>query len=224
MAKAHKPKRIEDLPQFKIMEIKADGIDPKGFGHFTLTGVFDRLEGLSFDPWCWLLLPGNDCLCGTVQILDSHSRTCAFQTETSKMTAKIGQSLAHLSAYWQAFNVWMVLDPNWGWRRNKVAQVGVKIEIKPVTEETWVGKKRVTAWAEVNKEGGGPQTRYVPLFGKGQRPLNRKSLSKWGHETCTLCYSHIDAGKFGYVDPDARWMCLGCYRKYVVPHDLSFTD
>jgi hypothetical protein len=224
MAKSHKPKRLEDLSQFTIKEIKTDAVDPDGYGHFKLIGVFDQINGVRFGEWCWLLLPGNDCLCGEVQIVDNDSRECTFQTTRQKMTATVGQTLPHLSAYWQAFNVWMVLDPNWGWHRMKVAEVGVEVENKPVIEETGVGRRKVTGWAEVKSAGRNSITRYVPLFGKSRRPLNRKSLSLWGHETCSLCYSHIDVGKYGYVDPNSRWMCLRCYRSYVIPRDLSFTD
>jgi hypothetical protein len=224
MAKVNRPKRLEDLPQFMIREIKAGIIDPDGYGHFTLIGNFDRLDGVVFDPWCWLLLKDNDCLCGNLQVVDKDSRECTFQTTRQELPAKVGQSLAHLSPYWQAFNVWMVLDPKWGWRRMKVVDVGVEVENKPVTEETRVGRRRLTGWAEVKREGGGPLIRYVPLFGKAKRPLKPKSLSQWSHENCTLCNSHIDARKYGYVDPDGRWMCLRCYRRYVIPRDLSFTD
>ncbi len=207
MRKRRDPKRLEDLPQFT-----------------TLTGIFDRIDGIDFGMWCWLLLPGNDCLCGDLQIVDKESRQCTFQTLRQKATATVGQTLSHLSPYWQAFNIWMVLDPNWGWRRMRVTQTGVEVESKPVTEETWVGRRKVTGWAEVKRVGGGAIVRYVPLFGKAKRPLNRKSLSQWGHETCTLCHSHVDEGKYGYLDPDGRWMCLRCYRCYVIPRDLSFTD
>jgi len=224
MPRRRKPKRLEDLPQFTIKEIKSGQVGPDGYGHYTLTGVFDKIKGIDFSMWCWLLLPGNDCLCGHLQIADEGSREYTFHTMRQEMTAKVGQSLAHLSPYWQAFNVWMVLDPNWGWRRMKVAEAKVEVQNKPVTEETWVGRKKVTGWAEVKRVGGGPITRYVPLFGRAKQPLKRKSLSQWGHETCTLCHSHIDAGKYGNVDPDGRWTCLRCYRRYVIPRDLSFTD
>src|SRR5260370_25954483 len=102
MRKRRDPKRLEDLPQFTIKEIKPGEVNPDGYGHFTLTGVFDRINGIEFGTWCWLLLPGNDCLCGDLRIVDKESRQCTFQTVRQKMTATVGQTLSHLSPYWQA--------------------------------------------------------------------------------------------------------------------------
>lgn len=31
----------------------------------------------------------------------------------------LGQALAYLSPYWQAYNIWMVLDPAWGWQKKR---------------------------------------------------------------------------------------------------------
>jgi hypothetical protein len=31
----------------------------------------------------------------------------------------VGHTLAYLGPYWQAFHVWMVLDPDWGWEKKR---------------------------------------------------------------------------------------------------------
>jgi hypothetical protein len=82
---------------------------------FEIDGKFDRIIA-DIDPyWFWLLFGPNDSLCVTLQPLDKESRTAILTCDVRIEPRVVGETLAYLSPYWQAYHVSMVLDPAWGW-------------------------------------------------------------------------------------------------------------
>ena len=113
----HKPKTLGDFPQFFVDAIRRGKTSAGGSTRFELDGKFDRIiEGI--DPhWFWLLFGEKDCLCATLHSLDKETKAAVLSSDLVDEPKVVGQALAYLSPYWQAYHVWMVLDPNWAWKK-----------------------------------------------------------------------------------------------------------
>jgi hypothetical protein len=50
----------------------------------------------------------------------------------------------------------------------------------------------------------------------------------WDHEHCRICWQRIsayeDEENFGYVDQNDSWLCLSCYKKYIIPQSIAFVN
>jgi hypothetical protein len=139
----------------------------------------------------------------------------------------VGQALFYLSPRWQAFNVWMVLDPSWGWKRTLFEGIDAVAEEYAAPDVSIVDGREVKIWTKLERaDGAGRQSRYYPEDNQigPPDPNTRVVPGGWDHEHCALCNEHIEAGQFGFRDPGERWMCEKCYQRYVVPRDLSFVD
>lgn len=223
------PKTLEDFPKLVVTALRRGPTADEGYTFFELEGSLDQRIHVTTDgpQWFWLLFGKRGCLCARVQSLDKDTRAVALTFEATEKPDIVGQTLAYLSPYWQAYNVWMVLDPEWGWEKKKFVGIDALAEDFESRDTSIIDGQEVKVWTKLspaNVQRG--QSRHYPATAQAPPPGSKVRLvpSGWDHEHCELCNSHIDIGMFGYCDPDERWMCENCYSRYVVPRDLAFVD
>lgn len=116
---ARKPKTLEDLPTFKVAAVRRGKTSDAGYTRFELDGRFDRVIDRIDPHWFWLLFGHQDCICATLESLDKATNGAILSCAERDEPKVDGQTLFYLSPHWQAYNVWTVLDSNWGWERNQ---------------------------------------------------------------------------------------------------------
>jgi len=220
-------KTIEDFPKFFVTGLRRGPTAAEGYTHFEIDGYFDR--PIAIEPtgpqWFWLLFGKRECLCAGVQSFNKETKAAALYFDAREEPQIVGSALAYLSPYWRAFNVWMVLDPDWGWEKKQFLGIDAIAEDYQAEETSIVEGREVQVWTKLSPARGG-QSRLYPAANQTSTPASTAQLVPlgWDHEHCELCRAHIDVGMFGYRDPDDRWMCENCYAKYVVTRDLAFVD
>jgi hypothetical protein len=223
----YKPKTLEDFPQFSVAAVRRGKSSADGYTRFELDGKFDRTIERIDTHWFWLLFGENDCLCVTMQTLDKESGAAILTCDEKDEPRVTGRTLAYLSPYWQAYHVWMVLDPAWGWEKKRFHGADAVAQDYEANEIAVVGGHDVRVWTKLeHTEGRGGTSRHYPASDQSLPPSSERRLvpGGWDHEHCDLCRTHIDAGEFGYCDPGGRWMCEKCYERYVLQRDLAFVD
>src|ERR1700685_2419558 len=128
----HKRKTLEDFPKFVVTEVRRGATSEAGYTSFELEGSFDRILPSSFDHviegtgprWFWLLFGERGYLCPMLKFFDKETRTAILTCQEKEEPRVVGLELAYLSSYWQGFDVWMVLDPNWGWGKKAISGNG----------------------------------------------------------------------------------------------------
>lgn len=222
-----KQKTLKDFPHFIVSAVRRGKISSAGHTRFELDGRFDCLIE-DIDPnWFWLLLGENDAVCATLQSLDAETRTAVLRCDVSDEPKVAGESLAYLSPRWQAYHIWMVLDPAWGWERKGFQGADAVAEDYDTGETTLVEGREVRVWTKLELIGGREgASRHYPASDQSLPPRSERQPvpGGWGHEYCELCRAHIEAGKPGYGDSGGRWLCEKCYERYVAQRDLSFVD
>jgi hypothetical protein len=219
-----KRKTVADFPQFAVTLMHQGQADARGYIDFELEGKFDRIIARNEVGWLWLLLGERDCICVQWKSRDDQTLTAVLTGSEKNVPDLVGSTLYYLSPHWQAFNVWMVLDPQWGWQRVRFEASDALAENSESESISIVDGREVKAWTKVERaDKKGHTTRYYPVSG-GTESGSRFVPTGWDHEHCELCRTHINPGDFGYRGPDDRWMCETCYIKYVEPRDLSFVD
>jgi len=223
------PKTLEDFPKLVVTALRRGPEAEKGYTFFELEGRFDRHINVTTDgpQWFWLLFSKCGSLCASVQSLDKETNAAVLTFEAKEEPDIVGQTLAYLSPYWQEYNVWMVLDPDWGWEKKKFLGMDAIAEDFQSKDTSIIEGREVKVWTKLspaNVRRG--ESRHYPATDQTHKPGSNVRLvpSGWDHEHCELCKSHIDIGMFGYCDPDDRWMCENCYSRYVVSRDLAFVD
>jgi hypothetical protein len=223
----HKPKTLRDFPQFIVSAVRRGKTLDAGYTRFEIDGEFDRIVD-NIDPhWFWLLFGENDCLCTTLQSIDKGGRAAVLSCDVKDEPKVVGETLAYLSSYWQAYHVWMVLDPAWGWERKIFQGADAVAEDYDAGEASVVEGREVRVWTKLELVGGREgASRHYPASDQSLPPNSerRPVPGGWGHEHCDLCRTHIDAKGFGYCDPAGRWMCEKCHERYVLRRDLAFVD
>jgi hypothetical protein len=230
-----KPKRLDDFPKFVVTALRRCAPSESDYQGFEIDGVFDaELEG-PFDEiiggncpqWFWLLFGERGSLCPVLRSFDKQSRTATLAFHEKEEPGVLGLEMAYLSSYWQAFHVWMVLDPNWGWERKQFKGTDALAEDFEAKEVSIVEGREIRVWTKLEPaRAGSGQSRLYPATDQTP-PVHlgpRLVPGAWEHEHCELCNAHIDAEMFGYYDPGERWMCEDCYERYAVRHDLAFVD
>lgn len=231
----HKRKTLEDFPKFVVTGMHRGTTSDAGYTSFELQGSFDRrlegpfeqIVGDAVPRWFWLLFDQRGYLTPMLESFDKEAGTAILSCQEKEEPRVVGLELAYLSPYWQAFNVWMVLDPTWGWRREQFKGTDAVAEDYESKDASIVGGREVKVWTKLEPTGvSGGKSRHYPATDQTLpvRSGTRLVPSGWGHEHCELCNEHIDAGMFGYCDPGERWMCQKCYERYVTRHDLAFVD
>jgi hypothetical protein len=230
-----KPKTLDDFPKFVVTAVRRLPVSDNGKQWFELEGRIDATLEDRFDEimkeeggrWFWLLFGESECLCPELKSFDKQTRTAILSCDEDETPTLLGSELAYLSPYWQAFNVWMVLDPNWGWERRQFLGSDAVAETYEADDVSIVEGREVRVWTKLSPTGGSSgQSRYYSAadetLSSGSGP--RLVPGGWDHEHCQLCNEHVDAGMFGYCDPRDRWMCEKCYERYVARRDLAFVD
>ncbi|HYM76702.1 MAG TPA: hypothetical protein VE377_12050 [Candidatus Dormibacteraeota bacterium] len=222
-----KPKTLEDFPKFIVTAVRRGATSETGYTRFELAGSFDHIIENISPYWFWLLFGERGCLCASLKSLDKQTRAAILTCDEKDEPDVVGQALAYLSPYWQAFNVWMVRDPSWGWEKKEFRGIDAVAEDYESKDVSIVEGREVRVWTKLAPaEGSEGQGRHHPAKDQTLPPLRETRLvpSGWDHEHCELCKAHIDAGTFGYCDPGERWMCKKCFERYIIPRDLAFVD
>jgi hypothetical protein len=222
-----KPKTLSDFPKFVVTGVRSVQTFETGYIRFELEGNFDRVIEAIDPHWFWLLFGERGYLTASVKSLDTETRKAVLTCEQKDQPNIIGMALAYLSPYWQAFNVWMVLDPNWGWQRKQFQAADAVAEDYNANHVSIVGGREVRVWTKLEPlNGRTAQSRYYPADEQSSTTHSeaRTVPLGWDHEHCELCNAHIDANRFGYCDPEERWMCENCFERYVIRRDLAFVD
>jgi hypothetical protein len=220
-------KTLADFPRFTVTSLRKQPPNADGYTDFEIEGTFDRVIEKSPATWCWLLVGERDCLCVQWKSQDETALSAVFVGYEKDIPDVVGATLYYLSPYWQAFNIWMVLDSQWGWERVKCEPIDAVADDFETQDVSIVDGREVKRWTTLKRaDNRGHSTRHYPVNvdGSGVEAGSRVVPGGWDHEHCALCDAHINAGDFGYCDPDDRWMCEACYEKYVIPRDLAFVD
>jgi hypothetical protein len=227
MDETKKPKALEDFPKFTVVAVRRGETSSTGYTEFQLDGHFDRIIDDIDAYWFWLLFGEDGCLTATLKSLNTETNAAVLTTQELNEPPVLGLTLYYLRPYWQAFNIWMVLDKNWGWKKRQFHGVDAVAQDYEADEVSIVADREVKIWTKLESvEGRSGTSRHYPATDQTS-PLNPESRlipSGWGHEHCDFCRSHINTGEFGFCDPGDRWLCESCYERYVVPGDLSFVD
>lgn len=189
------PKTLDNFPHFEVSKVVAND----------LIGRFDITKGVSAGR-CWLLLPERSALIGDVSGSDLETGSAMFDSVDKTSPSLIGQKLPYLSAYWQAYHVWMVLDGAAGWKRIVYQAVDA------------IGSSFTTD--DGNNYRGLRRAKPGEALSAEEQIVQRG----WDHEHCELCNAHIDPGDNAYTNSDNLWVCLLCFDKYVSEMNLSFVD
>ncbi|MGA3348307.1 MAG: hypothetical protein ABSC33_04740 [Candidatus Sulfotelmatobacter sp.] len=110
---ASRRKLISDLPRFSVGAVR--GYEDE---HATIevTGQFDRPEAVR-EGMCWLLLPDKENYYGELFSFKLETKIGKFRTHVKSPPRFDGRTFYHLSAYWQAYHVWMVMDASLSWQK-----------------------------------------------------------------------------------------------------------
>jgi hypothetical protein len=223
----HKRKTLEDFLQFSVAAVRRGKTSAEGYTRFELDGKFDRVIE-EIDPhWFWLLFDEKDYLCATLQSLDVETRAAILTCDLADEPKVVGRMLAYLSPRWQAYHVWMVLDPAWGWVKKRFQGADAVTEDYDAGEASVIDGSEVRVWTKLELlEGRKGASRHYPASDQNSPPSSERRLvaGGWIHDHCDLCHEHIKIGEFGYYDPEGRWMCEKCYQRYVMQRDLAFVD
>jgi hypothetical protein len=222
-----KLKSLEDFPQFTVTGVRRGATSDTGYTRFELDGGFDRVVE-TLDPyWFWLLFGDREYLYASLKSLDNETQAAILTSDEEIEPKVVGHSLAYLSRSWQAFHVWMVLDPRWVWERKVLPSTDAVAEDYESKDVSIVDGREVSVWTKLEPvEGRGDQNRHYPATDQTLPPRHGTYLvaAGWDHEHCELCHSHLDAGHFGYRDLGEHWTCEKCCGRYVATHDLAFVD
>jgi hypothetical protein len=220
-------KTVADLPHFAVSSIeRGEKRHPAAdYIEFKLHGTFDHLAGVR-EARCWLLLPQRDCLVGDLESLDSRARTAVFVTFEKSPPDLVGGELPYVYGYWQAYHIWMVTEPSWGWKRALLQRGEVVAEVFESERAETIQGQKVKRWIRVKETGQhrGKERAFPVFSGDLQPQIDAVTVTGWDHEHCELCSAQIRLGDHGFVDADEHWVCELCYAKYVATHDLSFLD
>lgn len=230
-----KPKTLEDFHHFNVTGIRRSATSDDGYFQFDLEGIFDTIPLETFDhildgtgpQWFWLLYGERGWLTPTLKSFNKQTRTTVLSVHEKEELNLLGQKVVYLSTCWQAFNIWMVLDPNWGWERKHFQGIDAVAEDYEARDISILDGREVRVWTKLEPVGTDRgQSRHYPATDQTVpvQPGTRLVPGAWGHEHCGLCNEHIDAGMFGYSDPDERWVCESCHDRYITRHDLAFVD
>ena len=215
--------------------VRPGGVPDDGYASFEIEGHYDAVLEGRFDQmiegtgaqWFWLLFGERGSLCPKSEVFRQTNQDRDPDCQEKEEPKILGLDLAYLSPYWQAFNVWMVLDPSWGWQRKQFQGTDAFAEDYEAKDVSIVDGREVRVWTKLRPTGMDRwQSRHYPAADQ-TLPVSsgeRLVVGAWGHEHCELCNEHIDAGMFGYIDPADRWMCENCYQRYATRRDLAFVD
>ena len=152
----------------------------------------------------WLYSGVSDSVIGDLTAMDPQTQQATFLAPfwEPESPIQVGAAVPWFEAYWQAYQVSMIVSPNARWRLAPFVPSAAQF----FTIEGIVG------WGPVGqalREGAVPT--YVDPTG-------------WDHEHCEIWGERIGVGGYasGYVNAEGRWLCEACYQAYGEPRDLEF--
>jgi hypothetical protein len=226
-------KKLDQFPKLIVTSVRRGPASNAGptsveFDAIVDASLSDRFEEIAKGEsvqWFWLLHEKAH-LCPMLKSFDSQTGVATLICyEGGEPT--VGSGWAYLSPYWQAFHVWMVLDPDWGWEMRQYQGNDAVAEDYEANQVSFVEGREVKVWTKLEPvDGGRGQSRHYPAESQIV-PVSRGTRlipGGWGHEHCELCNKHIDPGDLGYSDPAEHWICENCYLTYVAKGNLAFVD
>jgi hypothetical protein len=230
-----KPKSLADFPKLAVIAVTAGMPVDGGYQLFEIEAAYDPILEDRFEQmlkgeiaqWFWLLYGEQNSLHPMLMSFDKQTKIARLSCEAKDEPKIVGRTLAYLSPYWQAFNVWMVLNPHWDWEKKRFQGTDAYAEEYEAQVVSLIEGREIKVWTKLEPIGkGSGQSRHYPSPDQTLpvRPGTRIEPGAWGHEHCVLCNDHIYPDMFGYCDPDERWMCEQCYDRYAARHDLAFVD
>jgi hypothetical protein len=175
-----KLKRLEDFPQFIVTGVRRGATSDAGYTRFELDGSFDRV-GETLDPsWFWLLFGEREYLCASLKSFDNETKAAILTCEEASEPKVVGRALAYLSRYWQAFHVWMVLDPRWTWERKQLRGTDAVAEDYESKDVAIVEGREVRVW-----------TKMEPVEGRGGRVDTTQQPTKLCPSAPVLGWFHL---------------------------------
>src|SRR5258708_7311491 len=146
------PKTLEDFPKFHVTALRRGPTVNEGYIFFQLEGCFDQHIKIAPDGlrWFWLLFGERGCLCATVNSLDEETKVATLVFEAIEEPNVLGCSLAYLSPHWQAYNVWMVLDPDWHWEKKKFLGMDAIAEKFESNDISIIDGREVKVWTKLS--------------------------------------------------------------------------
>lgn len=220
------PKTLEDFPKFVVTALRR-GSTHDSYTNFELEGLLEQQISPDDLQWFWLLFGKGGYLCVSLRSLNRETKAAVLTFEAIEEPDIVGQTLAYLSPYWQGYNVWMVLDPEWGWEKKQFVGMDAIAEDFKSKDISIIGGREIKFWTKLSPaKGQQGQDRHYPATDQTSEPTTKTRVIPlgWDHQHCELCNAHIDIGMSGYCDRDDRWMCENCYGRYVMRRDLAFVD
>jgi hypothetical protein len=156
------------MPQFHVSETKQGKTHSTGYIDFELQGTLDRLDGVT-EGRCWLLLPERNCLIGDLSFVDPEAKTATFFTSEESVLSLTGSSLPYLDGRWQAYHVWMVVEPEWIWEKVLFQAVDATAERYKAAEVSIVDGQEVYEWIKIERaDRKGNTERHCPVYPEGE--------------------------------------------------------
>jgi len=146
---------LEDFPKFVVSASHRGPTSDTGYTTFEFDGNFDRIIE-NIDPhWFWLLFGEQDYICASLKSTAKETGVATLTCDARDEPKIVGQTLAYLSPYWQAYHVWMVLDGNWGWEKREFQGADAVAEDYEAKDVSIVAGREVKVWTNWNplKEG-----------------------------------------------------------------------
>ena len=166
-----KRKTLENSPQSVVNVVRPGATSDDGYQMFEIEASFDPILEPRFDEmmggvgvqWFWLLFGERNCLTPMLKSFDKQTKTAILTCYEKEEPRVIGSALPYLSPYWQAFHVWMVLNPSWGWERKQFQGIDAVAEDYEAKEVSLVNGREVKIWTKLEPRGiDTGQSRHYP--------------------------------------------------------------
>jgi hypothetical protein len=189
--------------------VQRGATDEKGYTEWRLCGSLDRLNGIDFDSWCYLLGPGRQSFTGNFTESFGDRNETTFSVWDREKPSVEGLSLAYLSAAHQAYHVWMVEEGAHGWTEGIFAASDALAEHFVGTDGRNYQKRSKVQEGEAMPSGEQSERWVIP--------------GGWDHEHCAVCWTHIDPGDRYFHHAELNeLLCETCFERHVVAGDISF--
>ena len=203
-----KPGRVTlgKLAHFKIQSVRRAANKT-----LELQGVFTHLTGVRLSEDTdrtvgFLYVSRQDSIYLLKKKFDADSKTATLIVWPSAKALRAGESLPYVDYYWSPKEVAFALESARAWRK----------VIFEAEDSVRYRDPHVPGWWKS----------HVATHPVSERASDVQIVKKgWDHEHCYFCKSRIGkAGtRYGYYSKaDNDWLCVSCYKNFVVRHDLRF--
>jgi hypothetical protein len=192
--------KLEDLPLFTVEEIHPH----EDAGNTLIIGHLSHLRGVRSQRGYLYRSSGPSIVGELESIPTTRTEAVRFLTIEAEYAPdlKPGAVYPWLDGLWRPYHLKMVLSPTERWQRREFSASPARYFLLD----------GVTGWQSAEAE--------LP---HGATDLGVRR-GDWNREHCELCPAELEASSSpeGFVDPDGRWICAHCYRKYALRNDISF--